>query len=79
LAASSFFVDNLQVRSSYSRDFTHLIYSGTTLNAESAKDDTMNVNYSDKEGISVRTSVMLFAAGWLLLALVALPLPSGFF
>jgi hypothetical protein len=39
----------------------------------------MNVNYSDTEGISVRTSVMLFAAGWLFLALVALPLPSGFF
>jgi hypothetical protein len=39
----------------------------------------MNGNYAEERGISVRTSVILFAAGWLLLALVALPLPAGVF
>jgi hypothetical protein len=43
------------------------------------KENTMIGNYAEGEGISVRTSVMLFTAGWLLLALVTLPLPSAFF
>jgi hypothetical protein len=36
----------------------------------------MNGNYGEGKGISVQTSLMLFAAGWLLLALVAIPLPG---
>jgi hypothetical protein len=41
--------------------------------------DSMNANYGEDKGISVRTSLMLFAAGWLLLALVAIPLPGPVF
>jgi hypothetical protein len=39
------------------------------------KMSTVKGNYAECKSISVGTSVMLFAAGWLLLALVALPLP----
>jgi hypothetical protein len=38
----------------------------------------MNGTYGEGKGISVQTSLMLFAAGWLLLALVAIPLPGSF-
>jgi hypothetical protein len=36
-------------------------------------------NYPENNRMSLGTSVMLFAAGWLLLALVTLPTPAAFF
>jgi hypothetical protein len=34
--------------------------------------------YAKRKGTSRGTQVMLFAVGWLLLAVIALPSPSGF-